>query len=408
MKKLALTALVLFACGPKNTPPPNPTSTTAFLFASDFLGGNELQAIDVKSRAAGQVLGPEATSSDSLVRAFSETLYLIGRDYVGQNNNVTVLDPKNGYKRVCPDCQWPLGEAVNVQDFWAVSKSKAYLTTWPSSPTVPAYAHRNDVWIMNPLTGEISGYIDLAAALKAQGDDLAEHDTDGQHELSALYADDAHLFVAIGTFDQKTFGLVPSDGTCGLEVGRVAVIDLNTDKVVKVLKLTGSNPIGRFVPEPNTNNLLIATPGSLNTASTDACGGIDRIDQVTLQVKTPAFTEAQLAGSVVSFDLDNLGNGVAFVFTDGDFLNPTYEVTRIQKDVGAVGDPIVAPGAKGFSQPSFVDINDRNEAYVGLPLRTGAKIGMYDSETGKELASPIETKLPPIDVVFFPGPAYSR
>jgi hypothetical protein len=413
MNRIVLAPLAL--CGfaacyqPKNTPPPKPTSTTAFLFDSNFSSG-ELQAIDVASREAGRVLGPEAISSDSLVRAYGETLYIIGREFNGDNNSVTVLEPKNNYQRACPNCQWPLGTAVNVQDFWAVSKTKAYLTTQPGSKTAPAYEHRNDVWIMNPTTGEVSGYIDIAAALRAAGDNLADVDTDGMHELGAVYADDAHLFVAISAFDETTFQQVKADTPCGYEPGRVAVIDLSTDKVTKILKLSGSNPApspARFVPEPNTDNVLISTPGPLGAASIESCGGIERIDQAKLTVSGFFTTETQLGGSVVSFGLDGKGNGVVFLFTDGDFNSPTYEVRRFNKS-GIVGDAILAPGAKGFSQPSFVTINDRGQAYVGLPLRTGTEIGMYDADTGTTLGDPLKTDLPPIDVAFFPGTPYSR
>jgi hypothetical protein len=409
MQKFALVALVFTACNTfKNSPPPKPTSETAFLFESTFGGGGELYAIDLATREAGRVLGPEAISEDSIVRTFGETLYVVGRDFSGQNNTLTVLDPKAGYARACPECQWPLGDSTNAQDFWAVSKNKAYFTTLPANKDKASYAHRNEVAIINPLTGIISGYIDIAKALVDAGDDLASVDTDGYHELGALYADDEHLFVAIGALNQETFQQVTSSDPCGFAVGRVAVIDIATDKVVKIIKLTGSNPSpspGRFVPEPNSNYLLIATPGPLSQASTESCGGIERIDQVKLTNAGLLFSETALGGSAMAFDLDAKGNGLFVVFTDGGFIDPTYELKRWTKD-GVASAPVLAPGKGALFLSGFVRGNDRGEAYVGLPLASGGKIGIYDLATGSELKTAIDTNLPPVDVSFFPGVPY--
>ena len=412
MKYLSLLLISFTACvQPKNSPPPAPTSTTAFVFAANFGGGSELQAIDVKTREAGRVLGADAISEDSLVRVFGEVLYIIGREFNGTKNTLTVIDPKNGYALACPECQWALGEATNVQDFWAVSKTKAYMTTQPGLTTAPSYEHRNEVSVINPTTGAITARIDIAAALLAAGDTLASEDPDGWHELGALYADNEHLFVAISALDSKSyFALYPTTGECGFVAGRVAVIDLDTDKVVKIIKLKGTNPApspARWVPEPNTNNVLISTPGPFAPASIEACGGVERIDQVTLEHKGYLFTEQEIGGSVMSFDLDSKQNGVAFVFTNGDYLAPTYEIRRFTKS-GLVAEPLLAPGPKAFTSASFVEVNDRGQAYIGLPLRAGTKIGMYETATGAELGAALATDLPPIDVAFFPGPAFSR
>ncbi len=421
-RSLLIFALTLACCGRKEAPPPPedeppvnvvppPTATTAFLFNASFTGGAELLALDLETREQSVILEAPALGTDSIVRVFNEMLYIVARDYVGQENSLTVIDPKNGYALACSDCQWPLGEATNVQDFWVVSADKAYFTTQPGSSLADAWAHRNAVSVMNPMTGAITKRIDIAAALVALGDTLPQDDDDGTHELGALYADAHHLFVAISALTPSYNAVSKGTEPCGVVPGRVAVIDLDTDEVVKVIVLSGSNPApspARFVPQPQTSYLLISTPGSLGTAEIDHCGGIERIDQQALVLGSPFATEGGLGGSVMSFDLDEDGNGVVFLFVSGDFEAPTYEVRRFQQTMNRVDPALVAPGVKGFSQPSFVEVNDHGLAFVGLPLRAGAEVATFHVSDGTSAAPSVALDLPPIDVAFYPGVPYVR
>lgn len=400
---LAVSALAFSACAPKN-PIPTPQAKSAYVFSSNFTAG-ALDALDVAGTTKTAILTGDGIGSDSFVRTFGEVVYVVSRDYVGANNSLTVIEGNT------VTAQHPLGEGVNAYDLWAVSKTKAYFTAQPnpSAPAAKAYALRNSVSIINPSTGALGATIDIGAALTALGDLLPSEDTDDYYELNALWADDAHLFVSIQAFGEF-YSIIGKDDACGQVAGRVAVIDLATDRVVKIIPLRGANPAARFVPEPGTNNLLVATAGSLGTHAIDPCAGIERINQATLTHEGYYLTEAQLGGSVVSFDVDANGMGGAFLFTAGDFLAPTYEVVRFSlQDQGRVGAPLVAPGPSGFLVPSFARLNDKGELYVGLPF-SGSKpvIGRFSLETGAALSAEVELEMSPVDVAFLPGTPFRR
>ena len=88
-----------------------------------------------------------------------------------------------------------------------VSEDKAYISRY----------ERTHLLIVNPVTGDSLGAVDLSAFA----------DADGLPEVSLLVLYDNHLFVACQRLDRDN-GWVPTD------VSVIAVVDVVTDQVVDV------------------------------------------------------------------------------------------------------------------------------------------------------------------------------
>ena len=128
--------------------------------------------------------------SDATVRTYRDKVYIINR--LGQDN-VIVL---NRSDLKTPLMQYSTGNGSNPHDMAFVSEEKAYISRY----------ERTQVLIVNPVTGDSLGAVDLSAFA----------DADGLPEVSQLALYDNHLFVACQRLDRDN-GWVPTDVsvTCG-------------------------------------------------------------------------------------------------------------------------------------------------------------------------------------------------
>jgi hypothetical protein len=402
----ALLACGLAACGttPHKQTFPKPTTTTAFVATSDYRASAQLFAVDLETRAKTSVLGPDVMPLDPMIRVFEKNLYLVGREYQGKNNNVVVLDPNNNYQPKCGGklsaCQFALPFAFNARDFLAVSETKAYLTSSES----------NSVTTLNPLTGQITGTIDIAAERAKVGDRLDALDPDGIYDLNRMAVTGNYLLVQLQFIDNSTYAPTKTNDACGFVAGRVAVIDMTTDAVVKMIRLQGSNPDGPFVTEPGTTNLLVNTTGPQGQFAIGPCNGIERIDTESLDAGGSYLSQQQMGGVVFSFAVDDQGRGIAFVGTDGDFNHPEYKVFRFDSKTGVVGDPLIAPGPKGFTFFGFTAMNDRDQAWVALPYsKQSPTLAAFALANGQLLdGKTIDLPQGAVDIGFYPGQNFAR
>lgn len=443
-RSLLILTLVLAACGTKKSTtvpsgtsapsgvlPPKPTANTAYVFASDYFSSSQIVAIDLDTRSVSEVLGPDVLPLDALIKSFGQRLYVVGRDFAGTANNLVALDPNNGYQPACgrgvAECQIALGNKFNARDLWVVNDNTAFVTADILADGDAVGSVSNSVHIYDPIAGTKKGTIDIAAGAKAAGTDLLAEIGDGTLDLDAMFSDGKHLFVIalmLQTQPEQS-GFIPrkpkATGTsCGLTSSAVVAIDLDSQKVVKVIRLSGSNAIGGFVVEPGTDNLLIATPGATDVFTQEKCAGIERINSKQLTYNGMAVTEAQMSnadgsgasgtgGTVFSFDVDNQGNGLAFVGL-GTTDVPQYKLVRWKADQGATG-LISDPGADGLTYFGFVSINNRGQAYVSLPYAypTPPGLAAFDVGTGARVANTdFSLALSAASITFYPGFAFTR
>jgi len=426
--RLLITLTLLAACKASSITLPKPTAKTAYISATTSDGATgKLQAVDVGSRTIDDVLPANAFAPYAYVKTYAHNLYVVG----AQPANVLVLEPDNGYATACPAksitaCQFALPATYDVLDFVVTDAAHMYLTTDLSAePANAPGSLSNFVHVIDPTTGVESATIDIAAGAKALsaadgGEDLLAVVGDGTLDLGAMYQVDDRLFVVAqmlvtGTPPPGSF-FIPrapkkTQDSCGFEPSRVVVIDLKKNVVSHVIKLRGANTQGPFVVEHGTNNLLLASPGSTAVFSQEPCNGIERIDTQSLISKGAALSEAQLAegvvngGSVFSFDLDDKGNGFAFIGT-GTTDNPDYSLVHfnINKGVLAVAQD---EGVKGLTYYGTVTINSERQAYVSLPYSATPAIVTYDAESGA-LIQTLALKLGAFQIAFYPGPDFIK
>lgn len=406
--------------------PGKPTATTAYVFTTDYFASSQVLAIDVESRTVAEVLGPDVLPRDALIRAFGKRLYVVGRDFIGANNNLVALDPENNYQPACggdiASCQLSLGDKFNARDLWAVSEHRAFLTADILADGNTPGSVSNFVHVFDPITKEKLGQIDVASGAKAAGTDLLAEVGDGTLDLEGMFSNGTHLFViALMLETQPEIGgfiprkLNPIGTSCGFSSSAVIAISLDTQKVDKVIRLSGANAVGGFVVEPGTDNLLIATPGATDVFTREKCGGIERINASKLTYEGMAVTELQMSngdengGTVFSFDVDSQGNGIAFVGA-GNFDAPAYKLVRFKADQGLTG-LISDPGVEGLSYFGFVSVNNRGQAYVSLPFAFPSPPGLaaYDVATGARIAnSDFNLSLGAASIAFYPGLDFTR
>ena len=158
--------------------------------------------------------------SDAVVRTYRDKVYIINR--LGQDN-VLVLDQSD---LKTPLTQYSTGNGSNPHDMAFVSEEKAYISRY----------ERTHLLIVNPVTGDSLGEVDLSGFA----------DADGLPEVSQLALYNNHLFAACQRLDRDN-GFVPTD------VSVIAVVDVMTDQVVDVdantagvqgIVMTGKNPAG--------------------------------------------------------------------------------------------------------------------------------------------------------------------
>jgi len=415
------------ACKASSISLPKPTAKTVYVSAVTNGGTGALEAVDLGSRTVNDVLPADVFSPYAAVKTYANNLYIVSAEPA----NVLVLEPDNNYTPACAAetitaCQFALPATFDIVDFVVVDAKHMYLTTDLS--TEPASAPgslSNFVHIYDPTTGVESGAIDVAAGAKALpasagGEDLLAVVGDGTLDLGAMYQVDDNLFVVA---QMLVTGTPPPDSfftprapkattdACGYEPSRVIVIDLKSNTVKHVIKLRGANTQGPFVVEPNTNNLLLSSPGATATFSQEPCNGIERVDTQGMVSKGAALTEAQLslgvkdAGTVFSFDIDNLGKGYAFVGS-GTSDKPDYSLVHFNLKTAAVTQ-VADEGVKGISYYGTVIIDAQRQAYISLPYGTTPVIATYDVESNT-LVSTITLKLGAFSMAFYPGPAFIK
>jgi len=343
-------------------PPAIGAQSTAYVVTTDFATGS-LATIDLDTRAATPNLA--SVHSDARARWHDGLLYVVNR--FGQDN-VQVIDPAQGFATVQ---QFSTGAGSNPHDIAFISPAKAYVTRYELA----------DLLIVNPQTGAALGTIPLGAFA----------DADGIPEMDQMIRVGSRVFVSVQRLDRNA-GFTPADSSL------IVVIDSDTDTVVdanpaqagtQAIRLTGTQPFTGFAFDQTTSRLLIGCVGFFGALD----GGIERIDPVYLKSDGFAITEAALGGDVNHFVWGDAGRSWAIV-SDASF---NTLLVAWSEATGALTDTVFAPG--GFSLADAA-LNDRGELYVAKNDFVSPGVWVFDAASGSALAGPLDTGLPPFQIVF--------
>ena len=332
-----------------------------FVITTDFsTGSTALLAADA-SEAEVNLLG---IHSDAVGHYHEGRVYVVNR--LGQDN-ILVLDAMDPST---PLTQFSVGNGSNPHDIEVVAPGKAYVTRYDAPSLL----------IVDPRDGGELGQIDLSAFA----------DADGLPEVSQMVRVGGHLYLSCQRLDRNG-GWGPAD------VSYLIVVDLATDTLVDVdpetegvqgIALSASNPNSMVVAGERIVLGVVVNFG-------DRSGGVEIVDTETNRSLGLAVTEEDLGGDITSMVLAGHNRGYAVV-ADENFAN---SVRPFELSSGSVGAPLDNISG-GFIPDLAVDGNRLIVADRGSfsdPSSAGLKF--YDAGTGAFLRGPVDTGLPPQDIV---------
>lgn len=381
-RRLAAATLLLSGCigggveGPDFVPPPPPEAATVFVVTTDFQTGSYATFPVADPGAVRTNLG--RIHGDAVALHHDGLVYVLNRR---GGDSIQALDPQRGYTTLW-ECS--VGNGTNPHDLIFASPDKAYVTLY----------EERELLIVDPTAGPscdgfVRGAIDLAP--------LA--DLDGVPEMDTGAIIDGKLYVTLQRLDRSAF-FQPGDSST------IAVIDLASDRLIDVdpsteaidgIVLQGKNPFtgGQGLNLDAGGNIVLNTVGSFGDL-TD--GGIERVDPRAMRSLGFLMTEGELGGNLTDFVLVDATTGYAVV-TDLRFYN---YLVRFDPSARRVVDTLIA------SDEYLVDLElepTRGELYLTDRTLKDPGIRIFRTSDGVELtAEPIDTGLPPFDVVFLPDP----
>ena len=239
---------------------------------------------------------------------------------------------------------------------------------------------RASLLIVDPRDGAELGEIDLSAFA----------DADGLPEVSQIVRVGERLYLSCQRLDR--------DGTWGpADVSYLVVVDIATDTLVDAdPDAEGVQGIALSAANPNSMAVTgerIAVAGVANFG--DRSGGVEIVDTAANRSLGLAVSEEDLGGDVTSMVMVDRDRGYAVV-ADENFAN---SVRPFDLSSGSAGAPL--ENLSGGYIPSLAVDGDRlivaDRGSFDDPAGAGLKF--YDAATGAFLGGPIDTGLPPSNIV---------
>ena len=332
-----------------------------FVITTDFSTGSTAFLAANAAEAEVNLLG---IHSDAVGHYHDGRVYIVNR--LGQDN-ILVLDAMD---LRTPLTQFSVGNGANPHDIEIVAPDKAYVTRYDTASLL----------IVNPQNGAELGEIDLSAFA----------DADGLPEVSQIVRVGDRLYLSCQRLDRNG-GWGPTD------VSYLIVVDLATDTLVDVdLDAEGVQGIALSAANPNSMAVVgeqIAV--GVVVGFGDRAGGVEIVDTATNRSLGLAVSEEDLGGDITSMVLVDQNRGYAVV-ADENFAN---SVRPFDLSSGTVDAPI--ENISGGFIPSLAVDGDRlivaDRGSFADPTSAGLKF--YDAATGAFQSGPIDTGLPPQDIV---------
>ena len=332
-----------------------------FVITTDFSTGSTAFLAANAAEAEVNLLG---IHSDAVGHYHDGRVYIVNR--LGQDN-ILVLDAMD---LRTPLTQFSVGNGANPHDIEIVAPDKAYVTRYDAASLL----------IVNPQDGAELGEIDLSAFA----------DADGLPEVSQIVRVGDRLYLSCQRLDRN-------GGWGPVDVSYLIVVDLATDTLVDVdPDAEGMQGIALSAANPNSMAVVgeqIAV--GVVVGFGDRAGGVEIVDTATNRSLGLAVSEGDLGGDITSMVLVDQNRGYAVV-ADENFAN---SVRPFELSSGAVGAPL--ENISGGFIPSLAVDGDRlivaDRGSFSDPASAGLKF--YDAATGAFLSGPIDTGLPPQDIV---------
>jgi len=361
---------------PEGGPPPVPgagADYAAFVVTTDYSISSGFAVIDLDTRVAyhpDPAFAAQVVSPDPTAIAYDDYIFIINRYTY---DNVTVLDQSfnlvNQYSVADPACPLP-----NPQDLAFQSIDKAYLSRYGCT----------DLWIINPLTGQKLGAIDVPPEFI---------DADGIPEMSGLLLHGATLYVAIQKLARNAGGQMtwpPTDDS------RLLLVDTAVDAVFADIVLTGKNPIAGPVYNPDLGRILVGCVGSY--FSFDVDGGVEAIDPAAMISEGYLIDEISMGGQLGDFAIASPGRGYVTITDQFTWQSALY---GFDPQTGTRDPAPIYSSPVDFAMWD-IELNDRGELFICDRRATDPGIAIIDTLNNDALLTPsrISTFLPPFSLAF--------
>jgi hypothetical protein len=334
------------------------TDYAAFVATSDFTLTGGFGVFNLDDRSAyfpDPAWATQVVSPDPVAKANGDHVFIINRFTY---DNISVLDRKmhlvKQYSVADSSC-----DPSNPHDLAFVSETRAYLSRYEC----------RDLWIINPITGQRLGAINLTAA--------GYGGTDGIPEMSGLLLHGSTLFVAVQTIDRRTW---QPEGP-----GRLVMIDTLTDTVIGDAVLGGANPVTDVAYSPELDLVLVGD------------GGVEMVDPDSGAWLGYMIGETALGGNLGDFEIVGGTRGYATV-SARDFASI---LVAFDPATGVRDPKIIHAAGSGFTLWDLA-ANDRGELYVSDRSATEPGLIVIDTLSGDRILppAPASTGLPPFSIVF--------
>ncbi|MXY84337.1 MAG: T9SS type A sorting domain-containing protein [Gemmatimonadetes bacterium] len=332
-----------------------------FVITTDFSTGSTAFLAANAAEAEVNLLG---IHSDAVGHYHDGRIYIVNR--LGQDN-ILVLDAMD---LRTPLTQFSVGNGANPHDIEIVTPDRAYVTRYETASLL----------IVNPQDGAELGEIDLSAFA----------DADGLPEVSQIVRVGDRLYLSCQRLDRNS-------GWGPVDVSYLIVVDLATDTLVDVdPDAEGVQGIALSVANPNSMVVIgeqIAV--GVVVGFGDRAGGVEIVDTATNRSLGLVVSEEDLGGDITSLVRADQNRGYAVV-ADENFAT---SVRPFDLPSGTVGVPL--ENISGGFIPNLAVDGDRlivaDRGSFSDPASAGLKL--YDAATGAFLSGPIDTGLPPQDIV---------
>lgn len=324
----------------------------AFVVTTDFETGL-FATIDLTTQTASSTTG--SIHSDAVPVVYNDLVFVINR--FGQDN-IQIIDPSAGFATVT---QYSTGNGSNPHDMAFVSADKAYISLYELST----------ILIVNPMTGEQLGTIDLSSL----------NDSDGVPEVDALHIVGNTLYASLQRLDRNNF-FAPTGPSF------VIAVDTATDLITDIIPVE-INPFTDFVELPN-GNLLLGSSGQFGVVND---GGINVID-TSNNTNSVIISDLELEGDINQIVMIDDTKGYALI-NDASF---NTQVVSFDIDSGLKTGTVL--DSQGFIIGNIA-VNSSMEVYVSWRDNENPGVRIFDGITDSEITtSPIDVGLPPGPIVF--------
>ncbi|MBN2183714.1 MAG: T9SS type A sorting domain-containing protein [Candidatus Krumholzibacteriota bacterium] len=362
LKSLAILTLSLCCTAAFGVASPS-AAEYAFITTSDYETGSAAEILLDSSYTTHTDVAD--IHSDAVARWYNGLIYVVNRG----GDNIQVLDPEDGFSTLR---QYSTGNGTNPQDIAFRSETKAYISSFDT----------NELLIMNTVTGEITGSIDLSSFA----------DSDGLCEMAYIFIKHDILFAAIQRIDRNNYWGPVGDSY-------IAVVDCAADTLIdcdpvtpglQSIALTGTNPFSEIRFDPVSQKLHLSCVGWWGMQD----GGIEIVNPYTFQSEGYLLTEAAAGGDINDFDILGAEKGYAIV------TNSIFHTELISFDPAA-GIKIATLYSPGAYVINDIELSPYGELFLADQTPTDPGIRIFDTGTDSEItSSPLYTGLPPFDICF--------